>query len=464
MSSSRLTGHMGSFAAAAPAVFGLIVLTTAGEQEYATMAWGSLLVVAGCWWLLAYRWGSDATRPPLLYLILFSFFHFGLIWTLGLFGESGVASISATALFWVRTPFLQLAVSTAAAGLIAFTVTSAALARPGHERIPPRLERNQRLLTLRLARLGVAMQLAALVILFLTIVRLGGLSILSGGYLTFLESAQDASVAYSIWAVGLGSALSQIGPTRERRVGLAIFALFALLFFPLGLRGSVLFPAAAVLAVRSKLGHRAPAMALAGGALAALVLSSIVRVTRVGREPAGDGGALSGVFSTITELGFSIRPTTEVLRWQDTDPSYSWFISLIAVPLRLIESLTGWHGGAPANDERLFNVKINNLVGPIGGSPIAEGYDAAGLFGVLLVMAAIAAALSFVTRRTCTTAIHLALFPVVALPLVISVRNSFAPVLPQMLLGLLTVFLATRLGAAGHQPHPRDAVTAPHAR
>jgi hypothetical protein len=443
--SSRPLRLLGIVTATVAAVVAVGALGATAEQDFTAMSIATLVVTGACVLLVLLRWGPDITRPPLLWLALFAFFHFGLVWTLGLLGEERVARVSSTALYWIHTPFLRPAVTVAAAGAVVFAVTVSALGPRARQPLAPLVLRpSEQLLSQRLGRGGLALQLTGVVILGLAIARGGGLALLSGGYLAFLESAQDALTGYGIWAVGLGSCMTQIGGDRVRHIGLGVFLAYAAIFFPLGLRGSVLFPACVLVATRSLVGRRAPAPLLLAAGLLALVGSAIVRTTRVGGSgPSAAEGILDGLVSTVTELGFSIRPTAEVLRWSDAGAEPSWFVSFYAVPLRLLESLTGWHGGPPVNDERLFNVKINNLVGAIGGSPVAEGYDAAGVLGVVAVLAAVGVALAWASRGPFETARRLAVFPVVVLPLTIAVRNSFAPVIPQVVLGIVVILLCS---------------------
>jgi len=108
--------------------------------------------------------------------------------------------------------------------------------------------------------------------------------------------------------------------------------------------------------------------------------------------------------------------------------------------VRFFEKLTGWHGGPPVRDDRLFNVEILDRVGPIGGSPVAEGYHDAGLFGVLLLLGAIGCAIGWLERRPATPLGHAAV-GVLLLPLLGQIRNSFAPVPAQIAVGLLLLLV-----------------------
>jgi hypothetical protein len=481
-------------AALACVVGAVVVLARGDEPDLTTMAAATLVVTVGCVGVVALRWGGDLTAAPVLWLGLFCLFHFGMVWTLGVFGVTTLADVTTTAVYWVATPWLRPAVTVASVGALVFTVTALALAprSPAHRarhrarylggrwrarratRHPARsgsgrasgrvsgggarhrarhraqvhgraLAPGQRRLCDAVAATGLALQGLGVLVLAVAIVGRGGLGLVGGGYLAFLEAAQDQTTGYALWAFGVGSSLTQLGDTTARRWGLVVFAVLALVLFPLGLRGSVLFPACVLLATRTLVGRRVPALLIGVAAVAALGGASVVRLTRVGAQP-GPGGLLDGVVSTVTELGFSIRPTAEVMRWSSAGQEPTWFVSFVAVPLRVVEGLTGWHGGPPVDDPRLFNVKVNELVGAIGGSPVAEGYDAAGVAGVVVVMVGLAVVLCRLSRGPFDTATRLAVFPVVALPLTIAVRNSFAAVVPQVAIGLAVV-LAVHLWA-----------------
>lgn len=453
--------HLVPFLSLITGVLGVTGLQSTGEQDFRSMAVISLAISASCVVLIASRWGTDITSGPLLYLVLFLLFHLGLIWTSGLVGEESVMNVSPTAYAWIRTPYIQPAVTLACGAALAFSATAAFLAPGDRLLFPTILNPTQDISAKRLARAGICLQIGGLTLLLITVLQSGGLGIIVGGYLSFLESAQSGGFAYGIWALGVGSCLSQLGTIMHRRMGLAVFLAFAVVLFPLGLRGSVLFPAVTLLATRAITGRRTRAIYLAAGGLAVLSLASIVRNTRVGGAvPAGDTW-YSGALSTITELGFSLRPTIEVLHWADAGQSPTWFISFVAVPLRLFEKLSDWNGGPPDLDERLFNVKVNVLAGPIGGSPVAEAFDAAGVFGVFLVMVILAGAIAYCSRQVRTRAVHYALFPVVLLPLLIAVRNGFAPVLPQIIVGAIVVFV---LGRTRESSERHDLAKSPTAR
>lgn len=432
-------------AAIVAAVVALWYLNELRPADDAAMAVASLAIALLCLFAVVRRWGGLVLRGPVVYLTLLILFHLGLVWTLGAFGETTVLDVAPFAAQWIRTQYFQPAVELSCLAVIVFSTVCVVFAptNAAENTFAQPLDLDGDLRSGRVAAVGIAVELSGLVVLFFAVMGAGGLEVLSGGYLKFLEDAQSSGVAYGIWAIGLGACLSQLGPRSVRQVGVLVFFAFAAMMFPLGLRGSVLFPAVVLLTTRAMIGRHMRPVFLAAGSVVMLVIAAVVRQTRIGGT-VGGGPWYREAISTVTELGFSLRPAVEVLRWEDSGLPYSWFVTFVAVPIRLVERITGWHGGRPALDERLFNVKVNTLVGPIGGSPVAEGYDAAGWVGVVVVMVLIALAICWISRSNAERTRRLSMFPVVFLPLVIAVRNSFAPVLAQIIVGSVLVWLAAR--------------------
>ncbi len=306
------TGPVGAYAALILAAAGVYYLHAARPQTDQSMAVASLLVSALCLTAVTRVWGRSLLQGPVLYLSLFLIFHLGIAWTLGFGGYEAVRQISPTAFQWIRSGYLPAAVTLACGGALVFSAVCTLLppkqsggqipreAAKGPPDVPP----DQRQLARSLGATGVALELVGLGLVLSSVISAGGVELLFGGYLQFLESAQPGDLAYGIWAIGVGASLSQLGTRGARRTGVTVFLLFSLVMFPLGLRGSVLFPAAVLLATRAALGERLRAAYLGVGVLAVLTLSAVVRTTRIGG--AGSAGEwYRAPISTITELGFS---------------------------------------------------------------------------------------------------------------------------------------------------------------
>lgn len=452
----RVTGgdRLAALAVLLPGLLFLQVVRTAGELDYRTMAVGAVGVVVSGYLALRRSWGGDLLRGPTLYFGLFVVFHLGLVVALGAGGEQLALAVSRQSLYWVRTAYLQPAVGLVCVAVLVY-VAVCVLLSPGRRAEPSSPAVLDDMPRSLLGAAGLSLQALGLLGVGMTVLQAGGLRILTGGYIRFLESAQSQGMAYGIWAIGVGSCLTQLGHRRVRRAGVVVFGAFALVMFPIGLRGSVLFPAAVILATRSIMGRRPRPAVLATAVVGVLSLASVVRLTRIGGAADSGGAWYSGALGTVTELGFSIRPTLEALRWEESGLAHTAFISFVAVPVRFAEALAGVP--EPTTDLRLFNVKVAALSGPIGGSPVAEGYDAAGTLGVVLTMAAIAAVVALISRDPTRSPIGAAIFPVVFLPLTIAVRNSFAPVVVQIALGLAVVLVATRHRAPASRHRGRRA-------
>jgi hypothetical protein len=141
----------------------------------------------------------------------------------------------------------------------------------------------------------------------------------------------------------------------------------------------------------------------------------------------------------VSEMGYSLYPSVIVHQWHAAGEPYRHGTTLVAVPLRYAERLTG--EVPPVDDDRLFNVEMMQRVGAVGGSPVAEGYHNFGTLGVVGLLGAVGLVIGLLDRRP-RSAASSALLGVVLLPLMIDVRNSFAPVLPQIVLGLVFLGIA----------------------
>ena len=406
----------------------------------------SLALCAACWLLVLRAYGWNYLAAPFVYLVLLTLFHFGLIWTWGFGGEGVVLSLSGSMSRWMTGADLYLASYLSAVWVAVFAVVASFLGVATRPILEDRwaMRRREEVTSLT----GLIVEIIGLGAFLIAFLRAGGLGLIGGSYGLFLENAQDASTAYGLWALSLGFNLSQLGSRRTRRVGLTTFAVFAAIAFPLGMRGTVLFTLICGLVARRIRGLRTPALPLALGAAVFAVLSAVVRVTRGGGE--SGGGWLSGLSETVAEMGFSIKPVLVIINYRELGGSDTGFVSLVAVPLRLMESILGTSGAGP--DFRLFNVKMMTLAGPIGGSPVAEGLDALGFTGVILMAVALALLIAAPYRRAIAGQLPPAYFLAVFSPALATVRNSMAPLVVQIALGAAVVWFSRRLAVDDAEP------------
>ena len=358
-------------------------------------------------------------RPAAAYLVLFGLFHGGLLLSVALRGDS------ASDARWLEDAHTPQAVSLAVLGMAGYTVAAGLAGRGG----PPAVVNRGGAVA---GSLGVAVQLAGIGVFSVALVRAGGIDLLSGGYNAFVEvNGTDTALAFGTLCSGTGAVLAVSAGGRARVAGWAGFVLYGVIALPLGTRGEVLFPLMAMMVIEARR-HRVRPLWTVLGAVTVLSLADVIRQTRIGGL-LSPSWWLSAPLDAIAEMGFSLRPVVVVLGW---DEPLRGGVTFVAVPVRLLESFLGRHGGPPAYDDRLFNVEIANRVGQIGGSPVAEAFYNFGTLGVVLFMAVLGAVLVRLERRPD------AVLGVVLLPLLIQVRNSFAPVPVQIGVGLLLVALS----------------------
>ncbi len=426
----------------------------------------SVAVVAGCVLLCVRAQPRGVWACSSVYLITLSVFHLGVAALFatdtsfdrirGQYDFRWLAVYPMSRLFAVAT----LGVVSAAVGVAAMTLLRAVRVA-GDRPVPvagdlpataspdrPDLRAPAGLVVLAVSVVGlVAIVLAA-----------GGIGLLFGSYAAVGQTAlRGPLVPYVLLGVGLGLALAVIGgPSRWRTAALVVFALFAAVALPLGLRGEVMFPAvaAAAVAARRRIVVRGVVVLLG-----AVMLLALIGGLREIRESGLAATRLSAItFSPvdgIAELGASIRPIGSVLEWRDEfgerPPAGSTFYGQLD---RLVSGrLLGHPQPSQFSDERLFNVLMLDREGPIGGSPIAEAYynfGARGVVGFLLLTGLVMAWMDHgrSVRRTDTACL------VLLVPLITEVRNAFAAVPVQVMLGL-GVFGLIRLAetATAHTAH-----------
>ncbi|HEX6351459.1 O-antigen polysaccharide polymerase Wzy [Actinophytocola sp.] len=384
-------------------------------------------------------------RPSTTYLVLFGLFHGGLLVTVAV---RGPAAFTAYDTSWLYEAYTPVAVRLAIVGMIAFTLcahTRVAAARPA-----PRPAQYGPVC----GTIGLGVELLGIAIFGVAAVKAGGVEGFLGGYTTFLRiNESDGLLGYGTLCIGFGAVLAIVAGGWARTAAWVGFGGYAVVAFLIGTRGAVLFPLVAMLVVEARRGRAIRPLWTILGIPCLLAVIGLIRTARLG------GGASSSLLAApldaIAEMGHSLRPTVVVLDWHAYGEPYRFGETLVVLPVRVLETLTGWHGGPPTVDTRMFNVEIFTRVGPIGGSPVAEGYHNLGFFGVVLGLGLIGLVLSRLERLP-STPLGDATVGVVLLPLLTGVRNSFAPIPVQVALGILLVILARAAIWLGERRRTRE--------
>jgi hypothetical protein len=412
---------------------------------------GDIAPLAGEFWL---SWGLCVAllsrggwyRPSTTYLVLFGLFHGGLLITVAL---RGPAAFTAYDTSWLYEAYTPPAVRLAVAGMIAFALCAHTRAAPA---VPARVPVQYVAVC---AAIGLGVEVLGIAIFGVAAVKAGGVDQFLGGYTTFLRiNESDGLLGYGTLCIGFGAVLAIVAGGWARTAAWVGFGGYALVAFLIGTRGAVLFPLVAMLVVEARRGRAVRPLWTMLGIPCLLALIGLVRTARLGGTSEGSS-LLAAPLDAIAEMGHSLRPAVVVLDWHTYGEPYRFGETLVVLPVRVLEILTGWHGGPPTVDNRMFNVEIFTRVGPIGGSPVAEGYHNAGFLGVVLVLGLIGFVLSRLERLP-STPLGDAAVGVVLLPLLTGVRNSFAPIPVQVALGVLLVVMAHAAVWLGERRRTRE--------
>lgn len=210
-----------------------------------------------------------------------------------------------------------------------------------------------------------------------------------GGYDLLLEgltsSGRGGVIGVVHTAIGLNFVFSVIDP-RTRRKALLLYGVWALFAFPIGLRGEVAFPALVAFGILASQGVvRVDMTRIIAIAVLFFALSSAVAVTRISTSNASFLGSVS-VANGLAELGGSIRPSYEVVRWLESGDLLRMGETYYAPFERLFLTIFPLWERLPASDDfRLMNVLIAERAGPYGFSISAEALFNFGHAGVAVV-------------------------------------------------------------------------------
>lgn len=392
---------------------------------------GSLIAV--------HRRERGVTGASYVYIVLFGLFHGGLVLAVATVGYS--AAIGQGTNTWINAAHLQPVVPLVCVAFAALVLGSRLVGAPIGLN-PCRIDRDILQGRLFVAGIGLAV-LGFLIIIYELVVR-GGVTFATATYVDVLDTVGESGIlGYGTYALGVGCGLLVASNHRFKSFGWTLMGLSGLVLLPFGFRGTILFPLAMLAVVQGRVSRVRAGLACVGGVFVLSIISA-VRTTRL-EGIAGLTSLEPKDFSPVTavaEMGYSLYPVVVVERWMAYGDSERHGITLVAPFVRALEGFLGMASPPATSDSRLFNVEIMTRVGPIGGSPVAEGLRNGGILGMALLMLAIGIVLGYLDRLP-NTAVNNAYVVVLLLPLLIQIRNSFAPVLVQWALGLAVIMLLT---------------------
>lgn len=406
------------------------------------------VATAACLGLLIYRTDYRGTSAfPFLYFLVLSVFHCGLYLTF-LLPAGTDNSLTDMQLMWFNRGPSVRAAYLVNLGLVCYAGGYAVSQLVGQRPRPGLLHDDDRLSVFEehprgLIAVGCAITVVAATIWFVISTIQAGFGFFFGSYLGYLRETRGSALPWAYLGISLGATLCALD-ARDRlgRIGLAAFGVFAVPAFLLGLRGEVLFPLVAVVGVlgsQSRLWRDRNFWLACAIVLLGISFVSGARIEGLSAVSRSDV-ALSPV-RAVAEMGFSVRPLSTSVSWHEHGAEPFLGGSTYGAPIeRQAKTLLGLPVPDAQNDHRLMNVEIGTRAGPIGGSVIAEAHHNAGTMGVAVVLS-ICGLISGLLFRNTRSAASVALSGLVAVLLLMHVRNSFAPIPAWGMLGCVLIGL-----------------------
>ena len=368
------------------------------------------------------------------YLLVFSLFHFGLLPSF-IFGLDAPGILSSS---WiVREPLAAAyGMSTVAFGFGCLVSTKPTNIRNGS--VVSVTSNN--LSSYR--RIGSALIFGGSLTWFSVSVATGGFGIFGVGYINFLASTPGLPLSLAYLSLSIGTVLF-LGSLDKIRLSpvMAVLIITNLVLLRVGFRGEVMMPGAAALALRAMFQNAPSAKKIAATIAGTLALIPGLAAIRL------DGGlgsiAKLNPLDGLGELGFTIRPVALSIRWVGESGTRSGE-TYFGVLLRAMENF-----GLVSDPPAPVNTEVFEREGPIGFSPVAEGYLNFGSLGAVLAIGATVWALRwFEDQRHEVSHFAGALFLAVML---YQVRNSFTQVPFQLLASAASLFACQLISSRGLQ-------------
>jgi oligosaccharide repeat unit polymerase len=384
----------------------------------------------------SYRiWSASA-----VYIAVFCIFHFGLTFVYGLGLPTGIEYYLSQ---WFYSPATNYAVILAGIGLVSCAIGISVALSVSKQR---QTRADDVYLDHSFSLVGLFLIITSSLAWFYFVISTGGLQLLTASYQTYLEATVDAPmpIVQFLFYVGMVF-LACVAPSRLRKLGFIMVCIFALFAMPLGLRGEVLFPALAALVIYAK--QKIPLTTVKALILGVILLGGIAFLRNI-RDAGIQNVRLSEIpfnpLGGLVELGASLRPVSEVVKWHEAGDDFIYGASYWAPIDRLLYYFSPGGYRIPAQeDDRIMNVLVINIkrVGPIGFSPVAEAYRNFGVYGVIVAMFLTGFLLGKMDSWP-TSRIWKAVSGCIFVQLLIQIRNSFISVPAQIAIGLLIVCFA----------------------
>lgn len=289
----------------------------------------------------------------------------------------------------------------------------------------------------RLFHIGGAL-LVIFVLIFFAITIFTGAIYSYGAYLKVMSENPLFALIFSYLYFFIGIAFVFVCVSYRRQFGyfyFAIFALWALFAFKIGLRGEVMFPSAVAACMLGRKGAPIRGWILAILVITFLIITGIVKNARVSGDYSQDMGV--NPLNAVAEMGSSLRAVQETIKWRKNENFQLLYGGSYWAPIeRQLALLVPQLERIDVDkDGRLLNIVVQKKAGPIGFSAIAEAYINFGEKGVIVVFFMLGWLMAKLDSSSSTIRNDI-LIGVGLLPLFVTIRNSFIHVPVQIILGL----------------------------
>lgn len=248
-------------------------------------------------------------------------------------------------------------------------------------------------------------------------------------YATYLEVKSAYPLQLLYYAMGLGLTLALVDyRTWPARAAAVSFVVFALIAFPLGLRGEVLFPLAistTLVAMQTKM-PRARILVIA-----AVVLLVPITVVSQTRQTDVDLGQVSfSPLGGLSELGYSLQVVSATVEWHDTlDESYDWGSTYWAPIEDAANRYLLFREVTPeSQNDAHMSTQVASRVGGVGGSIVAEAYHNFTVLGSTVWLLLWGALLGWLNRRARSGGPWVVAAGIAGYVFLLLVRNTFVAV------------------------------------
>jgi oligosaccharide repeat unit polymerase len=437
------------------AVFGILHVAEIDQQlsllQGSLLALVALSLAVGQMRAVGYNWAS----APLIYLLYMAAYHLLFIVPAALFDDFAYSASyrPETGIYaywiidWIFTPGARIALLLTASACLGVALGSLLVVlfsrTHGSHRETFDEQGNPDMF-----RIGLLLQVLAVLILLYALVSGGGWNLLLADYRTI----RDVLITTNLFAqvnllFGVSAVISLASASKEHwRLPFYLFGAAALPLFFTGNRGEVLYPLLVLFVMLYRRGSVLPrSLVVAGLAAVFLLVPVAYQIRTVGLGQIDQLNFLDFQRAFI-DLGFSLRPVETVATWILRGDSFlsgaSYWLPFERVLARFFPFI--WQQGDVLTDVRFVATQTFLRTGaPMGFSVIAEAYYNFGFIGPPLVLAIIGSLLAWL-HKMARNSVCLAFLGIVMLPLVNNVRNSFIFVPGQIAIGVGLLLIATQ--------------------